>query len=157
MMRPFKDAAGTRFALLIALTAVVCSAFSGCMSKEVNFTPEAGYSGPAITHFSFNKMVIDGKEYDDVDVAIDSDGHSRMWRNHAHLVDAPDIEALVDAKTHTLIIGIGVSSQVTVTDEAVSAIKTRGVELHIVDTMEAVKLFNRLPKNGLVAAFHTAC
>lgn len=130
----------------------------GCSSNEVNYTPPAGSSDTAITHFSFAKMVVDGKEFRDVDVAIGPDGNARPWRMLlGHIVDAGDVESLLTGAPHTLIIGIGVSSQASVTPALSKAMRDRGIAVQILDTMDAVNLFNRLPKQGLVAVFHTGC
>ena len=40
---------------------------------------------------------------------------------------------------------------------ALSAAKQKGIEIHVLDSVAAVKLFNRMDKEGLVAAFHTGC
>ena len=46
----------------------------------MNYTPPVGSSDTAITHFSFAKMIVDEKEFRDVDVAIGLDGKARPWR-----------------------------------------------------------------------------
>ena len=144
---------------LVTLAAAVWGlGLHGCSSNEVNYTPPVGSSDTAITHFSFAKMVVDGKEFLDVDVAIGPDGKARPWRmQYGHMVDVGDVESLLTGNPHTLIIGIGVSSQASVTPALSKAMRDKGIAVQILDTMEAVNLFNRLPKQGLVAVFHTAC
>jgi len=146
-----------RTAAVMIVMAFGASAF-GCTSKEVNYTPEAGHSGTVISHFSFSRMVIDGKEYNEVDVVIGSDGKIGTWQvGSVHIVDAAEIQNIVDGGTRVLIIGTGTDGATQVMPEALAAAKQKGIEIHVLDSMAAVKLFNRMDKNGLAAAFHTGC
>lgn len=158
-MQRIESRAGSilRTTAVMIVMAIGASVF-GCTSKEVNYTPEPGHKGAVISHFSFSRMVIDGTEFNDVDVVIGSDGKSRIWQiGSVHVVDAVDIRNLVDAGTRILIIGTGTDGVTQVMPEALSAAKQQGIELHVLDSMAAVNLFNRMDKEGLVAAFHTGC
>lgn len=143
----------------ISVSFLVFIVVAGCSSsKEVNYTPPDGSRGPAINHFSFSKMVVDGKDFTDVDVAISSDGKVRAWQiRKVHVVDTADIDALINADTRVLIIGTGANGVTEVREGALTRAKENGVEVHVLDTAEAVMLFNKQPKEGLAAAFHTGC
>ncbi len=146
---------------LIAITAflIILLVVSGCSSsKEVNYTPPEGSDGPAINHFSFSKMIVDGKEFTDMDVAIFSNGNVEAWQiGQVHVVDAVDIDMMIGTDTRVLIIGTGTNGVSEVTEDAIASAKAKGVEVHVHDTAEAVKLFNKLPKIGMAAVFHTGC
>ena len=146
---------------LIAITVllIIVLAIVGCSSsKEVNYTPPEGSDGPAINHFSFSKMVVDGKEFTDMDVAIFPDGNVGVWQiRQVHVVTAVDIEMMIGADTRVLIIGTGTSGVSEVTEEAIAFIKAKGVDVHVLETPEAVELFNSLKKVGMTAVFHTGC
>ena len=146
----------SRFTLFAIAVAVFCLVLQGCSSKEVNYTPPVGSTVTAITHFSFSKMVVDGKEYTDTDVAIGPDGKARAW-HVGHSVDVAGVEGLLGGDPHTMIIGIGVSSQASPTPGLLKTLRDKGIDVHILDTPGAVTLFNRLPKQDLVAVFHTGC
>ncbi len=145
--------------MVLAVAFLVFIVVAGCSSsKEVNYTPPDGSRGPAINHFSFSKMVVDGKEFSDVDVAISSGGQARAWQiGKVHMVDAVDIKALIDADTRVLVIGTGTNGVTEVREDALAKAKANGVEVHVLDTAGAVMLYNKLPKEGLAAAFHTGC
>ena len=144
---------------VIAASFFIFYAVAGCSSsKEVNYTPPEGSGGPAINHFSFSKMIVDGKEFTDVDVAIPSNGKPGVWQiGKVHVVDAADIELVISVDTRVLIIGTGANGVSEVRGDAIAKANANGVEVHVLDTAEAVKLFNKLPKVGLAAVFHTGC
>ncbi|MBC2711372.1 MAG: hypothetical protein HGJ94_10365 [Desulfosarcina sp.] len=96
-------------------------------SAEVNYTPPAG-----------------------------SKDMARHMKIH-HAIQLNDIKDLIDDSTKTLIIGIGADSVCSVTDDIVDFSKSMGVDLLILDTCEAVRTFNKLPKKGLSACFHINC
>ena len=145
--------------LLITITFVLlCIIFSGCSSDaDVNYTPPPGSNATAITHYSFGKITVDGKNYVR-DIAILPDKSVQNWdvKTH-HRVQSVDIKNIVDDTTKTFIIGTGADEGCAVLDETVDYIKSKGIELHILNTYKAVRLFNKLPKKGLSACFHINC
>jgi hypothetical protein len=129
---------------------------TGC-SSDVNYTPPPNSQEMAITHYSFGKIIVDGKTYAH-DIAIVSSKTVKNWRakiNHA--IQLVDIKDLIDDSTQRLIIGIGANDACSVTQEIVEYTKSKGIQLHMLNTYEAVKLFNSLPKKGLSACFHVNC
>ena len=136
--------------LLLPILIYACSA-------EVNYTPPAGSKDMAITHYSFGKIIVDGKTYEN-DIAILPSKTVKKWRMKIHhAIQLNDIKDLIDDSTKTLIIGVGADSVCSVTDDIVDFSKSMGVDLLILDTYEAVRAFNKLPKKGLSACFHINC
>ena len=136
---------------------ILLSAIIFACSGDINYTPPQGSKDIAITHYSFGKIIIDGKSYEN-DVAIFSDGTVKTWQakiNHAIQLD--DIKDLIDDSTKILIIGIGADKNCTLTDDIAPYCQSKGVELTALDTYEAVKLFNKRMKTGLAACFHINC
>jgi hypothetical protein len=130
--------------------------FIAC-SGEANYTPPDASTDIAITHYSFGKITVDGKVYEH-DIAISQGKEVINWRakiNHA--IQLNDITPFLDESTKSVIIGIGADKNCTVTDDVGDFLKSKGVDLWILDTFEAVKLFNKLPKEGLSAVFHINC
>lgn len=126
-------------------------------STEVNYTPPADSSDIAITHYSFGKIVLDGKVYA-TDIAILPDKTVKTWRMKiSHAIQLIDIENLIDDATRTLIIGVGAHSRCSLTDDIADLCQSKGIELIVLDTYEAVRGFNNLPKSGLAACFHLNC
>jgi hypothetical protein len=79
--------------------------------------------------------------------------HARL--NHA--IELRDVEALMSGPVKKIIIGIGTDKKCSVSDEIKKFAFSRQIEIHILDTYEAVKLFNASEKTGLAACFHLTC
>jgi hypothetical protein len=74
-----------------------------------------------------------------------------------HAIQLTDVKALMTGSVKKLIIGIGFIEECSVADDIVKYALSKNIELHILDTREAVKLFNASPKDGLAACFHVNC
>ena len=111
-----------------------------------------------IDHYSFGKIVINGKTYTS-DVIIYPDSvDSSWWRKEGHYPQPSDLGMVVSAKPDLLIIGTGYSGVMVVPEETILFIKSKGVELLVERTEKAVELYNNLSKTRkVVAAFHLTC
>ena len=137
--------------LLLVILLILCSC------QEVTHTPPAGSMEIAITRFSFGRMVVDGKRFES-DLAIFADGRVERWHARInHSIELRDILALLDGPVSKLIIGVGTDRKCAVSDEIMTHAAARAIEVHILDTYEAVKLFNASEKQGLAACFHLTC
>jgi len=138
--------------LFIGLTFFSCS-------SDVDYTPPAGSTDTAITHYSFGKMTIDGKTHE-YDLSICGEGKVQGFAVEDHQIDIHNIKRLVTGEIKTVIIGIGYSSMANLTSDTlrfVEKLKAKGIEVHVMSTGKAVNLFNSLSKNGLLAFFHLTC
>ena len=130
--------------------------FAGC-SSETTFIPTAGSKGPAITSYSFGKMIIDGKTYIN-ELQILPTGIVKKWSpGDPHYILPIDIEEIVNSSIKTLIIGNGANGEAAIPDETVKFIKEKNIKVHIMNTHEAVKLFNESAKEAMGAIFHLNC
>ncbi len=71
-----------------------------------------------------------------------------------------ELDEIITEQVKVLIIGTSYEDGVFLTSEGASyvdKIKQQGVTVHMLNTHEAVKLFNLLPKEGLLACFHVNC
>lgn len=150
-----------RYTLQIILFFGITLSIAGC-SNDVDFTPPAGSDETAITHYSFGKMVIDGQDHDS-DLVIVPEGKVKYWGfdpDNNHIFSREFIEDLITDKVKTIIIGTGYNGAASLNAEAqelVEQIKSKGIQVHIMPTSEAVKLFNASSKRGLLACFHLNC
>ena len=130
--------------------------FTGC-SSETTFIPTAGSMGPAITSYSFGEMVVDGKTYTN-ELQILPDGIIKKWSpNDPHYILPKDIEEIVNSSIKILIFGNGANGDAAIPDETIKFIKAKNIEVHILKTHEAVKLFNESSKEAMGAIFHLNC
>jgi hypothetical protein len=130
--------------------------FASC-SSETTFTPTARSKGPAITSYSFGEMVIDGKIYTN-ELQILPSGIVKRWSpNDPHYILPGDIEEIVQSNIKTLIIGNGANGEAAIPDETIKFIQARSIKVYIMNTHEAVKLFNESSKEAMGAIFHLNC
>jgi hypothetical protein len=135
--------------------------FATACSSSVDYTPPAGSTGTVITHYSFGKMTIDGKDYDG-DLAILPGGKVKNWPIDlgTHMLSSDDLAPMLDDQIKTVIIGTGNAGAVELGDEMqplLDDLRKKGVRIFIENTAKAVKHFNATPKDGLLAAFHLNC
>lgn len=111
-----------------------------------------------IEHYSFGKIIIDGRAYSS-DVIIYPDRvDASWWRKAGHYLQASDLSDIITLKPDILIVGTGSSGVMRVPDETIQFVRSRGIEIRIARTGEAVELFNSMEKNiVVVAALHLTC
>ena len=147
---------GFKTGIKILVVGAICAAFISC-SLEVNYTPPAGSNQIAVNHYSFGKIVVNEKTYEN-DIAISDDGTVSNWRMEAqHAIQLTDVKALMGGAVKMLIIGIGANDGCSVTEEVFAYAASKSIAVHVLNTFEAVKLFNSTPKEGLTACFHVNC
>lgn len=149
-----------RYTLTVILYVGLIFNTTGC-SNNVEYTPPKGSTDIAITYYAFGKMVIDGKEYNQ-DLAIFPGGKIGGWSfNYAsHLITPNDFKALITDRVKTVIIGTGYSGAASLSAEgkkAIEEIRAKGIQIHVLSTGKAVKLFNASSKKGLLCCFHLNC
>lgn len=111
-----------------------------------------------ITHYSFGKIIIDGKTYNS-DVIIYPDRvDSSWWRKEGHYLQIVDLKDVISAKPSDLIIGTGYYGAMEVPGEVIEFLKSKGIEICIEKTARAVELYNEgAQKAPTIAALHLTC
>lgn len=111
-----------------------------------------------IDHYSFGEITIDGKVYTSDVVIYPDHVDPSWWRREGHRLSMEDIAGVVDAKPEIFIIGTGYSGMMVVPEETISFIRSKGIDLRMARTKEAVSLFNELSEGKrTVAALHLTC
>jgi hypothetical protein len=111
-----------------------------------------------IEHYSFGKIIIDGKTYTSDVIIYPEKVDSSWWRKQGHSLHIDDLMNVIADKPELLIVGTGNSGVMVVPQETVSYLKLKGIEVNIARTDEAVKLFNRFQKEKrTIAALHLTC
>jgi len=114
-----------------------------------------------IESYSFGRMVVDGKEYQN-DLMIYADEIHPNWiRKSGHQLVPEDLAWIVERNPDLLIVGKGSSGLMEVTDRARAFLKENDIDLWIGKTDEAVDYFNSEMDsdnwNSVSAAFHLTC
>lgn len=111
-----------------------------------------------IEHYSFGKIIIDGKTYTSDVIIYPEKVDSSWWRKQGHSLYIDDLKDVIAEKPELLIVGTGNSGVMVVPQETVSYLKSKGIEVNIARTNEAVKLFNKFQKEKrTIAALHLTC
>ena len=110
-----------------------------------------------IEHYSFGKIVIDGKTYT-TDVIVFKDRvKDNWWRKEGHRVCLEDIKEILREKPEIVIFGTGAYGRVVVDREVIEKLKEIGAEVIVEDTAKAVNRFNELKNGNVVLAAHLTC
>jgi hypothetical protein len=119
-----------------------------------------------IEEYHFGSITIDGKTYNH-DVEVRWNGEIlKWWRKESHIIDAEDVKRAIDQDPEVIIIGTGESGMAEVTEKAKKEIESKGIELIIDITEEAIKTFNVLLEESekeegkqkrVIGLFHLTC
>ena len=148
-----------RFASFAIYSAALFFIFA--CENAVYYSPPEGSTEMAITHYSFGRMTIDGKDYTG-DLSIQPGGEVKVWIiNHGtHILDTDDLSAFITVDVKKIIIGTGNAGDFELSDELqrmLEDLKKTGVQTFVDKTGNAVKYFNKTSKEGLLACFHLNC
>jgi len=119
---------------------------------------EERYVAVKIEHYSFGKIIIDGKSYTS-DVIIYPDRVSASWwRKEGHNLNIIDLSDVIKSKPDILVVGSGYSGSMKVPQETLKHLESEGISVKVSRSSEAVELFNTLQTDKkVVAALHLTC
>lgn len=117
---------------------------------------------PLITHFSWGRLEIEGgRRFKDAKLFP---GGSREWdwsetgTDHVPGIQPTDVEELLEHGAKVVVLSKGIYERLQVCSESLEMLKRRGIDFHILQTEQAVDLYNKLRKNEPVAGlFHSTC
>jgi hypothetical protein len=145
-----------KFSGIVLMSTLVLLAFAFQWGGQQKLEP------PKITNVKFGSIKIDGVTFEK-DVVIKNGevrerkkGPSKAERaKYGHTPLTPQEKIPWDCKK--LVIGIGMSSRLPVTKEFKKEAKSRGVELILLQTREAIKYFMENYDSEMNAIFHITC
>jgi hypothetical protein len=107
--------------------------------------------------YEFGRVLVDGEEHRR-DVIVLPDRVVSDWRRrNGHELVLDDLEAVLDELPQRLVVGTGAYGQVEPDPEALEALRRRGVEVDVLPTGEAVRLFAELEPERTAVALHLTC
>lgn len=110
-----------------------------------------------IKNYSFGRMDISEKTFTSDVIIFPHRILSPWWRDEGHYLQLSDIEIILEYKPDILIIGTGYYQKMRVDPKIMDLLKGLGIELHILNSREAVELFNSTETLRKVGAFHLTC
>jgi hypothetical protein len=121
-----------------------------------------GERSPKIVDLSWGRMEVDG-------LGIEKDwklypGGGRPWdwsetgTKHVPGVQVADVEELVAYGATVVVLSLGMDRRLHVDQATLRYLEERSVEVHMLETREAVKVYNDLAEdNALAGLFHSTC
>lgn len=114
-----------------------------------------------INNYSFGKIIINGKKYNQ-DVEIRWSGEALdWWRQEGHVFALADLKRALEQKPEVIILGIGAYGVAQVSGDVKKELETRRIKLIIEKTGDAVKIFNKAIKQEkekrIIGLFHLTC
>lgn len=119
-----------------------------------------------IEEYHFGSITIDGKNYN-YDIEVRWTGEVLDWRRkESHIIDVEDIKRAIEQNPEIIVISTGESGVARVTEEAKKEIASKGIELIVDVTGEAVKTFNVINEESreeegiqkkVIGLFHLTC
>jgi len=118
---------------------------------------------PRITHLSWGSIKVEGKDKPFKDAKL-FPGGSREWdwretgTQHVPGILPADVEELLKHGATEVILSKGMYEQLHVCPETLQLLNQKGITTHILQTEEAVRLYNELrEKKSVGGLFHTTC
>ena len=110
-----------------------------------------------IDHYSFGKIVINGKTYTSDVIVFKDFVKDNWWRKEGHKVYLEDIEEILKANPEVVVFGTGAYGRVVVDREVINKLKSMGAEVIVEKTSKAVEVFNKFKDKNVVLAAHLTC
>ena len=111
-----------------------------------------------IEHYSFGRIIIDGKTYTSDVIIYPGKVDASWWRKQGHNLEVADLKDVISAKPQVLVVGTGATGFMKVPKETLLHLESKGIEVHVERTDKAAELFNQLQKDKIViAALHLTC
>jgi hypothetical protein len=110
-----------------------------------------------ITHYSFGKIIIDGKTYENDVILLNEKVISNWWRDRGHRLAKNDLKKVIEFNPDILIVGKGHSGNMTVPPNLPQKLD---FQIEKYDTSKAVEVYNEKIKNNkkkIAGAFHLTC
>lgn len=123
-------------------------------------------ASPRIEHVSWGRLDVvdpDGSEHRYKDAKL-FPGGSRAWdwnetgTSHSGGIQPADVEELLESGARVVVLSRGMNRRLRVADATLERLEAAGVEVHVLETGEAVRRYGELRDDAPVAGlFHSTC
>lgn len=112
-----------------------------------------------IENYSFGKMTINGKSYNNDLIVFPDKIESNWWREEGHSLSLEDLDSVLQYNPDYLIVGCGEQGQMDVPSKTKAELKKRNIDIVSGKTAAMCVLFNRYMEadEKAVGAFHLTC
>ena len=121
-------------------------------------------ASPPITHVSWGRLDVRDGEQSFKDAKL-YPGGARAWdwnetgTSHTPGIQPADVEELLDHGAEVVVLSQGMNERLQVKSETLRMLEEAGVDVHVLQTEEAVARYNDLQSNGrpVGGLFHSTC
>lgn len=121
-------------------------------------------SSPRIDHLTWGAIRVTGPDGSYKDAKL-YPGGSRAWdwretgTRHMPGIQPADVEELLEYGARVVVLSRGMNERLHVEGATLARLENEGVEVHVAETNEAARLYNRLREEGRAVGglFHTTC
>ena len=129
---------------------------TGCYQNP-EYTPiDSSGKQKIITEFREGKITIDGKTFHSHDILIFPDRVKHNWgaMMEDHNLAPEEVKDIAEADIKTVIFGTGTAGNVTVSKKTLVFLQSKGMATHVLNSFDAVDLYNKSPKEKLAMVIH---
>ena len=117
---------------------------------------------PLITHFSWGRLEVEGGErFKDAKLfpgGVREWDWSKTGTDHVPGIRPADVEELLEHGAKVVVLSKGMNERLQVCSETLEMLKQRGIDFHMLQSKQAVDLYNKLrEKEAVGALLHSTC
>jgi hypothetical protein len=112
---------------------------------------------PEIEAYGFGRVTIDGREETRDVIVLPQRVVCGWWRKEGHGLVLEDLDEVLDELPERLLLGTGAYGQLRPDPGALEALSSRGIDVEVLPTAEAVRRYAQLDPRKTAAALHLTC
>ena len=112
---------------------------------------------PRLEGYSFGRLVVDGEEHTKDVIVLPGRVVPNWWRKDGHSLVIEDLEDVLDELPEHLIVGRGAHGRLRPHPAVLEELRSRGVEVEVLDTADAVERYGESDEATTAAALHLTC
>jgi hypothetical protein len=110
-----------------------------------------------LERYSFGRILVDGQEHTRDVIVLPGRVVGDWWRREGHSLRVEDLRDVLDELPSRLIVGCGAHGRLSPDTRALESLRTRGIEVEVMPTADAVRRYGELDEREAAAALHLTC
>ena len=110
-----------------------------------------------IDGYACGRVTIDGREETRDVIVLPERVVRGWWRKEGHGLVLEDLDEVLDELPERLLVGTGAYGQLRPDPDTLETLRSRGVDVEVLPTAEAVRRYTRLDPRKTAAALHLTC
>lgn len=110
-----------------------------------------------IRDYGFGHVVVDGEVHTRDVIVLPRRVVGNWWRNEGHSLVIDDLDEVIDELPERLVVGCGADSRMRPEPRTLDLLRSRGVDVEVLPTAEAVRRFAECDPERTAAALHLTC